>query len=760
MFQKDAINRSVAVIFENIPAEECSVKADGNAWAWAVDTLALFDGEVGSKSACYLFKEEMHPSVYIQNKIRYTTCRKHAVVEEIDPLEVVQCERKEVSDCDLCSTPWLFVVGDGSSNSTADEQERSQATPLTHTTKALTHVIANARGIAFAEGSRDGELSAMRDFDRRVQSTNYHSGVYVDQFDPTQKGNDQHGDTVGNNGDDEDANEDEEGGGNNVAEDGGREVKTVIASADAINQINEAASFNAWFHRVVASQERLCFLQTYFRDFVAKVSEKDDQRSGSSGSSGRNTASNSTGSTAVRGIMMLESANVNAIDWLLKTFPCAQVVIDDRASSSSRRAELWTFHRKRQNRDRTYVVSSTAFDALVPTHVPTRPDERHGSRSNTAIPGEILSNILEWVKGNNASARDRRNYGDGNGGANATAAQRSNGSKADVRQPVPRGPRSPVTAERRSESVFDTRLSDAVAGSCNACEDDWVIMVGTGRSGSTTVLEMLNSIPGVLINGEHNGQLWALLSALNHATRGQYGVESVDFVSVFGNYSNMAPDIDLIRARNHIQSVREMQGVEDRGKVDAELKSYTERFLCYVRWYFRHMLSVDCTEGGYRGFKEVRYATPALLAFLRDLFPCAKFILNYRDPVGQSHSSWWVRHLREDPEGTMQELNGMVNTLFDFHAQHKVDTEGAGGRAERPNIGTSNSTTAIVDFEHGFGAPTKNTFLLPMESFSVDTFNRMLKWLGKTECTFNQVLHSNWHSGMHMDLRKVIECKP
>ena len=53
------------------------------------------------------------------------------------------------------------------------------------------------------------------------------------------------------------------------------------------------------------------------------------------------------------------------------------------------------------------------------------------------------------------------------------------------------------------------------------------------------MLEMLNSIPGVLINGEHNGQLWALLSALNHATRGQHGVESVEFASVFGNYSNL-----------------------------------------------------------------------------------------------------------------------------------------------------------------------------------------------------------------------------
>ena len=62
---QSAINRSVVVIVQDIPVEECSVKADGGGWTWAVDTVALFDGEGGSKTDCYLFKEEMHPSMYV-----------------------------------------------------------------------------------------------------------------------------------------------------------------------------------------------------------------------------------------------------------------------------------------------------------------------------------------------------------------------------------------------------------------------------------------------------------------------------------------------------------------------------------------------------------------------------------------------------------------------------------------------------------------------------------------------------------------------
>ena len=674
-------------------------------------------------------------------------------MDDIDPLEVTQCERKEVTECDLCSIPWLFVLGADEAggrygggrktydiNNYKNGQRGSDAALSSSSTKELAHAIATRRGVAFAQGSRDGELLAMRDFDRRVQSTNYHSGSYHDVTpvaDSESDGGDEDGDNDGgSDGGDGDSGRDEDEDADSTPD----ETGLTQAMDDDLNQLNEAASFNAWFHRIVQRQENVCLIQTYFEKLVVEASNARAKTV----NTGRGDSNSRNSSNLVRGVMMLESANVKAVEWLRKTFPCAQIVVDDRhVPSVATRSELWAFHHKVQHWDHTYLVSSTPYGAQQ-----AMAGDGGGARAN--LSHGALSHLLAWL--GEPEMRQRRDSPDNNQRAGAAdAGESSTGGQPQRRRSIA----TPMHASAEP-SVFDGKLADAVQGKCSVCEDDWVIVVGTGRSGSTTVLEMLNSIPGVLINGEHNGQLWALLSALNHATRGLHGVESVDFVSVFGNYSNLGTSESLKQAREHMQLVHAMRGAAAAGEAAQELNAHKERFLCYVRWYIRHMLSVDCTKGGLRGFKEVRYATPPMLAFLRDLFPCGKFILNYRDPVSQSHSSWWVRHLREDREGTMRELNGMVNTLLDFHAQHK----GAGVQRPRDAHGDNayNNTAEITSFEDGFGAPTQNTFLLPLESFSVDTFNRMLKWLGKTGCKFNHVLHSNWHSGMHMDLRKVIEC--
>ena len=41
---------------------------------------------------------------------------------------------------------------------------------------------------------------------------------------------------------------------------------------------------------------------------------------------------------------------------------------------------------------------------------------------------------------------------------------------------------------------------------CDLCADDWIIVAGTGRSGSTTLIDMLNRVPGVYVAGERAAQ--------------------------------------------------------------------------------------------------------------------------------------------------------------------------------------------------------------------------------------------------------------
>ena len=44
---------------------------------------------------------------------------------------------------------------------------------------------------------------------------------------------------------------------------------------------------------------------------------------------------------------------------------------------------------------------------------------------------------------------------------------------------------------------------------CDLCEGRHVFVLGTGRSGSTTILEALNSLPGVALSGENHASLEA-----------------------------------------------------------------------------------------------------------------------------------------------------------------------------------------------------------------------------------------------------------
>ena len=47
----------------------------------------------------------------------------------------------------------------------------------------------------------------------------------------------------------------------------------------------------------------------------------------------------------------------------------------------------------------------------------------------------------------------------------------------------------------------------AVAESCDLCDRRFVFVIATGRSGSTSVLETINSLPGVHLRGENGASL-------------------------------------------------------------------------------------------------------------------------------------------------------------------------------------------------------------------------------------------------------------
>jgi hypothetical protein len=124
------------------------------------------------------------------------------------------------------------------------------------------------------------------------------------------------------------------------------------------------------------------------------------------------------------------------------------------------------------------------------------------------------------------------------------------------------------------------------------------------------------------------------------------------------------------------------------------------------------------------GRKATRLNSDGVLKFMVQLFPCAKFVLTYRNDVQkQLHSAYWASAVR------------------------KKKTKDGSGRPD-PNRVLRNETRALLKFHANH---PNATFVLPLETISVPRYNAMLHWLGARECKFQRVVVSNSNVAAHAD---------
>ena len=144
---------------------------------------------------------------------------------------------------------------------------------------------------------------------------------------------------------------------------------------------------------------------------------------------------------------------------------------------------------------------------------------------------------------------------------------------------------------------------------CNLCTDNnWVFIVSSGRSGSTSIMHMLNTIPGYYIAGENAGMVEAMSELYLRAN--QTGFEAKD---------------DGFDAWYHHQV-------------------HEDKLLCTLQQYARQLIGDYPDDTVAIGWKEFRYRQPWHLAFMLKLFPCAKFIVNVRLDVNALHRSTFMRN--------------------------------------------------------------------------------------------------------------------
>jgi len=166
--------------------------------------------------------------------------------------------------------------------------------------------------------------------------------------------------------------------------------------------------------------------------------------------------------------------------------------------------------------------------------------------------------------------------------------------------------------------------------SCDLCSKDWLFILSTGgRTGSTTVLTMVNAIPGFELAGENSGAMEALFDLYNKA-----------------NYTGFGDDIRQgMKAWWHENISR-------------------QEVLCSMQGYVETIMG-DYDPGRTKviGFKEIRHTKPATLEFFLKVFPCARFLWSTR-ATETLHESLWHQ------DETLSALDGVKASMQNFSNHH------------------------------------------------------------------------------------------
>jgi len=145
-------------------------------------------------------------------------------------------------------------------------------------------------------------------------------------------------------------------------------------------------------------------------------------------------------------------------------------------------------------------------------------------------------------------------------------------------------------------------------------ELSYVFVVTYGRSGSTLLAGILNSIPGYLIRGENR-------DALHH---------------LYLFHRTLAEEKERVGPKLGRQRVHPFYGISD-VPLDRSMSSIRQLVLDTV------LRPKDDTR--VTGFKEIRWYQPDLeeyVAWLREVFPGARFVVNTRNNEDVLRSGWWA----------------------------------------------------------------------------------------------------------------------
>jgi hypothetical protein len=169
---------------------------------------------------------------------------------------------------------------------------------------------------------------------------------------------------------------------------------------------------------------------------------------------------------------------------------------------------------------------------------------------------------------------------------------------------------------------------------------DFVVICSVGRSGSTTIQRIINTIPNTNICGENNGAIINLLEfyySIKHKHIKFYENKKYDYF------------------------------VTNKLKPCWYNSFDREEIILQLKLLINNLFMVEGSET--IGFKEIRFDKDNihLIHELREMFPSLKVIIHIREDIDkQSVSDWW----KKEKESKII-INDLNNLLIDFHNKNK-----------------------------------------------------------------------------------------
>lgn len=163
----------------------------------------------------------------------------------------------------------------------------------------------------------------------------------------------------------------------------------------------------------------------------------------------------------------------------------------------------------------------------------------------------------------------------------------------------------------------------------------YLFIVTYGRSGSTLLQGILNTIPGYLIRGENRGVLYRL-----HQFHSTLEVARAEF----GRTESLTPEASWF-------------GIDEYASATA---------MSRMRTLVLDSLLHPEPDTRVVGFKEIRWWQKdwaEYLAFVRELFPGARFVLNTRDHAAVARSQWWAKQPEEKVLNQLAEYETQLTAM-------------------------------------------------------------------------------------------------